>query len=202
MFAFDLDGTVTMREILPAIGASAGIGEELAELTALTLTGKIEFTESFRRRFQMLRRISLRQIETVVSAIPLNPHIEDFIRTHRKQCVIVTGNLDRWVRPLIKRLGCACYCSRSAFTRKNGLELVSVLDKGSAIRAHAARHPDKRRIIAIGESVNDLPMFQYSDVAIAFAGVHTPAAELMRTANYVAYDGEDLCRLLYQLMKQ
>lgn len=201
LFAFDLDGTITEREILPALGVLAGVGDELARLTARTLSGEIGFEESFRIRFQMLRHIPLKHIEAVIADIPLNAHIERFITTHRGQCVIVTGNLDRWIRPLTDRLGCVCYCSTSKLTNKKGLELLRVLDKGAVIRELAPRASSfKQRIVAVGESANDVPMFRHSSVGIAFGGVHRPVAELMRMADHVSYTGHDLCRLLHQLM--
>ena len=196
LFVFDLDGTVTEQEILPVIGAVAGLEQELAWLTARTLTGEIDFVQSFRQRFQMLRHVPLERVAAAISAIPLNPHIEAFILSHQEQCVLVTGNLDRWIHPLAQRLGCACYCSTSRLEPGGGLELVSVLDKGAAVLELLASRTNIKRIIAVGESVNDLSMFQHSDIGIAFGGVHTPVPEIMRIADYVVYDGQELCRLL------
>ncbi len=202
LFAFDLDGTITEQEILPVLGRAAGLGEELAQLTAQTLSGKIAFEESFRRRFHMLRHIPLDHIETLVAGIPLNPHIEHFIQEHREQCVIVSGNLDRWIRPLTERLGCPCYCSRSSYSEKKGLRLTRVLsDKGAVIRRLTTDPPKgKRRIVAVGESISDAPMFRASAVGIAFGGVHKPVPELACMADYLSYDGRDLCSLLRRLL--
>jgi len=199
VFVFDLDGTVTEQEILPMLGAVAGLEQELARLTALTLTGAINFKQSFHQRFHMLRHLPLERVKAAMAAIPLNPHIEAFIVAHREQCVLATGNLDRWIQPLLERLGCACYCSTSRLEPESKLELVSILDKGEAIRDLRASRPDIKRVVAVGESVNDLPMFHHSDICIAFGGVHEPVPEVLQIADHVVYEGRALCQLLLKL---
>jgi len=195
IFAFDLDGTLTLQEILPVIGALAGIEAELAALTRQTLTGAIDFAESFRLRFNMLRAIPSNSIATTVSKIPLNQHLLHFIRTHREQCRIVTGNLDNWIHPLVRKFRCQSYCSHSHIGKNGSLELASILDKGEAIQHIAAGHPEAL-IVSIGESMNDLPMFLHSDIRIAYAGVHEPVPELVAVADYMIGDGQTLCRIL------
>jgi phosphoserine phosphatase len=73
IFAFDLDGTITARELLPRIARLAGLETALRALTRRTLRGDIPFELSFRRRFDMLRHIPLTQVHAVVDAIPLDP---------------------------------------------------------------------------------------------------------------------------------
>lgn len=198
LFVFDLDGTITNREILPHIAQELGIAEEIALLTQLTLNGSIGFEASFRLRFQLLRHIPVSKVRAMVSAVPLNPHIAGFIRANPEQCAVLTGNLDRWIEPLLDDLGCAYRSSTSSFC--NGeLVLCNVLDKGKAIRELAA---DGHPLIAIGESVNDLPMFARADIGIAYGGVHYPVPELCRLAHYAAFSGQTLVRLLQTLLRQ
>lgn len=192
VFAFDLDGTITSLELLPLIARLAGLEAELAQLTRLTLSGEINFEESFRKRFDMLRHIPLELVRESVAAAPLDPHICAFIQSRPEQCVIVTGNLDLWVMPLLIRLGCRYFASRGA-AGPDGLSLLSVLDKAEAARRLLA---EGREIIAIGESVNDAPLFRSAAVGIAFAGVHAPVPAIRRLARCCVADGASLCRLL------
>ncbi len=192
IFAFDLDGTVTTREILPVLAQELGLAEEMGLLTRLTLNGTLDFESSFRLRFAVLRSIPLTRVREIVAEIPLDPHITEFIRARRESCAIVTGNLDCWVEPLLKKLGCLAYVSESC----NGgglLNLQKVLNKGDAVRELAR---SGKKIVAIGESANDLPMFEAADLRVAFAGVHKPVAEILRIADHVARDGKELSGLL------
>ena len=192
VYAFDLDGTVTRAEILPRIAALAGLADEMERLTRLTLDGTLAFEASFRLRFELLRDIPVPEVQAVVAAVPLDPHIEAFIQANRARCALVTGNLDLWIAPLVERLGCRVFCSRSAYA-DGRLHLTDVLHKGQAVGVLKA---EGQRVIAIGESVNDIPMFEAADCGIAYGGLHAPAPGLLRLADHTADDGAALCSLL------
>lgn len=196
VFAFDLDGTVTRGELLPRIARLAGLEAEMAELTRRTLCGEIPFEASFRKRFAMLRHLPLDAVRESLAEVEMDPHIEDFLARRREDCVIVTGNLDVWVAPLLERLGCRFFASRGTI-RAGRVELVSVLDKGRAADALLA---EGRRIVAVGESVNDAPLFRKAFVGVAFAGVHRPVPEIRRLARHEAADGASLCGVLDSLV--
>jgi len=104
-FAFDLDGTLTCEELLPVIAEELSLGREMATLTRLTLSGAIEFEESFRLRCAILRAVPISRVRAIVAEVALAPAMEGFIRRRPSECFIVTGNLDVWVRPIIDRLG-------------------------------------------------------------------------------------------------
>jgi HAD superfamily phosphoserine phosphatase-like hydrolase len=194
-YTFDLDGTVSMEELLPLMARELDLEMELGLLTRLTLDGTLSFEASFRLRFHILRSIPVETVQRISAGVPLHPAIEAFITANRKRCAVVTGNLDVWARPFIERLGCAFHTSTSAI--ENGqLTLKTVLDKGEAIRGIARTH---KRIVAVGDSFNDMSMFEEADIGVAYGGVHDPVQQLVRTADYVVYDGDALCRLLNTL---
>lgn len=191
-FAFDLDGTVTRAEILPALAREAGVFNDISRLTNMTLDGEIPFEASFRARFNLLRRLPVADAQRITAAIPLDPHITAFIAENRDRCAIVTGNLDCWIAPLTKTLGCTVYCSRSE--RVDGeLALASILDKGAVVRSIAGTG---KRVIAIGDAANDLPMFAEAEMGIAYGGAREPAPGLLAAACRVERDALSLCRLL------
>ena len=196
MFAFDLDGTVTRVETLPLLAKELNLADEMRLLTDLTLSGKIPFEQSFRIRCQILRNIPQKKIRRIMAGVPLDEKISEFIRANRHDCAIVTGNLDCWVAPIVAKLGCKIFSSTSEPDEKNFPVLKKILDKGAAIRE---LKNFSERVIAVGESFNDLPMFAAADVAIAFGGVHKPVDEIISVADYVVYDGDELCKLLAKL---
>jgi phosphoserine phosphatase len=196
IFAFDLDGTVTKAEILPLIAQELGLCEEMTLLTQLTLEGKLRFPESFRLRVQILRSVPISRVQRIVAEVPLDPAIADFIASRPERCVIVTGNLDCWVAPLRAKLGCGFHTSVARSVGDSLEGIVSIQDKGSAVRALRA-HAD--HVVAVGESVNDIPMFEEADVGVAFGGVHQPVRPLVEISDSVSFDGRSLCQLLNTL---
>lgn len=194
--AFDLDGTITRCELLPRIARLAGVEDEMRTLTRRTLSGELDFAASFRKRFAMLRHLPAELIRQTVAETPLDPFIEAFILSRREQCVIVTGNLDIWVAPLLRRLGCRYFASRGR-EHNDASELLSVLDKADAAKALAR---EGLPFIAIGESVNDVPLFLRAEFGIAFAGVHAPASPIRKLAAFEVLDGKTLCDLLATIL--
>lgn len=196
VFAFDLDGTITSAELLPLMAGAVGLEEEMARLTRLTLDGTIPFSESFKRRFSMLREAPLEVLCRISAAVPVDEYILSFISEYSDRCVVVTGNLDVWIEPLVNKLDCPVFCSQSE-SRAGELVLKHVLEKGTVIRQLMR----EKRVVAVGESVSDFAMFKEADIAVAFAGVHTPVPVLERFSTYCAAGGKELCSLLRRLAK-
>jgi HAD superfamily phosphoserine phosphatase-like hydrolase len=195
-YCFDLDGTVTMEEIVPRIAQIAGLYDEMQVLTDATLKGVLPFEKSFRLRCRLLAEVPVSVVREVVAAVPLNPLIHSFIRAYTAQCFIVTGNLRVWIEPLLEQLGCAYFTSEAECSNDRLGPLTRVLYKGEAVDAVRARFA---RVIAIGESVNDIAMLEAADIGVAYGGVHYPAPEVLDTCQFAAFDGKGLCRLLSTL---
>ena len=195
-YAFDLDGTITLEETLPLLAKELGLWEEMRILTELTLEGRIAFEQSFRLRYHILRSIPVKEIQRIMGAVRLDSSIADFIRSHRDDCAIVTGNLDVWIAPIVEKLGCRCFFSRSHFDGNGMVVLDSILNKGEAVRE---MKKTAKNVVAVGESVNDIPMFEEADIAVSYGGVHPPVPQAITVSDYVVFDGGALCRLLRML---
>ena len=89
--------------------------KEMRRLTEATMRGEIPFRTSFLNRVKILSDISVAEVNQVVSEIPLNPYIAEFIEQNRDRCYVVTGNLDVWISGLMKKLKMEnhCYCSKA-----------------------------------------------------------------------------------------
>ena len=194
--AFDLDGTVTMRELLPTLAEELGLSREITHLTRLAMDGGIDFAASFQLRFAMLRTLPLTTVHRIADAIPLDPHMAAFIKRHSGHCAIVTGNLDVWIEPIVAKLGCAVYSSRS-ITRDGKLEIARIMDKAEAVQDMARTGA---RVVAIGDAANDIPMFKAAHIAIAYAGLRKLPQALINVTDRVEDDPAALCRLLQELL--
>lgn len=196
-FCFDLDGTITKQEVLPIIAAEVGLAEEIGFLTQMTIRGQIPFQMSFRLRCRLLADIPVNTVSDIVSNVPVEPDIVDFIQNNPDRCFVVTGNLNVWVASLVRRLGCEVFCSHAEIRPDGKLgQLTHILRKSSPLRELRARHS---RLVSIGEGFNDLPMFEEADIGVAYGGVHPPAREVVDIAHYTVAQPNALCRLLNTL---
>lgn len=195
-FCFDLDGTLTARELLPAIAAETGLAVEIEALTMATISGVLPFESSFRLRCRLLADVPISRVHAIVSTLPLFESIIAFIRQRPDSCYVVTGNLDVWVQGLLDRIGVASFSSRATAEGDRLMGVVSVLDKGAAVQAVRARHA---RIVAVGDGMGDLAMFENADVRIAYAGLHAPVPMLVASADMVCMSQTALVRALEAL---
>lgn len=194
VYAFDLDGTVTEVEVLPLLAEELGIRAEMEALTAKAVSGQVSFQESFRQRVDMLKTIPVARIQEIVAKVPLSRPIADFIKKNHKICALVTGNIDLWIEPIVKELGCRVYSSRAKINEQGELELLSIVDKAAAIR-HLKEHICDD-VIAIGDSANDIPMFNEVNRTVLYTGVNKPSKEVSDAACFQTGDPEELIRIL------
>lgn len=198
LFCFDLDGTLTRRELLPLIAAEVGLEHEFDVLTKLTIDGVISFEESLRLRFAILKTISIDKVQNVIAEAELFKKLICFIKEQKDSCYVVTGNLDVWISPLMQSIGCKYLCSK---TRSEGDKLISldyIMHKGQAISKLRQLFPN-RTVVAIGDGNNDFEMFEAADKSISVGLTHNPSPNLIAVSDYIVYHEDSLCRLLNTL---
>jgi phosphoserine phosphatase len=196
-YCFDLDGTLTRQELLPLIASSVGLHDEISVLTEATINGLLPFDKSFKLRVRLLRDANIEWIHAALAEqVEFEPSILQFIAEHAQQCFVVTGNLDVWVKPILDRLGIQSFTSVAAMHegRLEGVEYI--LHKGDAVSSLRDRFD---KIVAVGEGMNDVPMFEAADWRIAYGGTHSPNKLLVKLSDFVINDGSSLCRLLNML---
>ncbi len=194
-FAFDLDGTVTTKEVLPIIAKEVGIQKKMANLTRLTMDGEIPFDESFTRRVQMLKKIPISKVQKIVAAVPVSEQLVEFITKNQDRCYIVTGNLDVWIAKLLEKHRIKnCLSSKALYDEDKLLGIQQILRKQTIHRIIEGP------VVAIGDGFNDMEMLAEASVSIAYGGIHAPARSLLEIAHYAMYDDTQLCQFLKRLL--
>lgn len=196
IFLFDMDSTITRKEVLPEVSKRIGKLDEMQRLTEATMCGEIPFRTSFLNRVKILSDISVTEVNQVVSEIPLNAHITEFIEKNRERCYVVTGNLDVWISGLMKRIKMEhhCYCSKADVVNDRISKVVSVADKELIVKQFV------QPMVVVGDGDNDSGMAQMADIAIGFGGVRPIAISLLRNSDFAFYEDKRCADFLWQLL--
>lgn len=197
-FCLDLDGTITREEILPLLARDLGLFEEMLALTEATIKGIIPFERSFKLRTMILNTIPLSRVQEIVNQVTLSSLIVEFMSAHPENTFIITGNLDVWLKSLVERLGIRTFSSQADYKDDKLIGIREILNKGKAV--DRLREEGFERIIAIGDGMGDVPMFEKADYTIAYGGVHTPIKTLIELSNVVVFTEKSLCRMLNTLL--
>ncbi len=196
IFLFDLDSTITSEEILPTISKKINQETEMRELTEKTMSGDIPFNPSFLQRVDLLKDIPITEVQDIVSNIKLNSHIVDFIQNNKERCYIVTGNLDVWILPLMKKIGMENrFFSSKALVKDNKLQQVThIIEKQTVVNMFSSP------FVAIGDGVNDIAMISNAKIGIAYAGVRQISTAVVNCATHIFYEENKMCEFLETLL--
>lgn len=197
IFIFDLDGTISTQETLPIISGHFGIEEQIHELTEETVKGNIPFIESFIRRIHILGALPVDEVNALLANVPLYPLVVEFIRQHKENCIVATGNLGCWISGLMRRIDCRCFHSDAIVENNRVMRLHTILKKENVVSMYQGTG---HKIVFIGDGNNDLEAMRLADVAVASGLTHPPARSILAVADYLAHTEQSLCRLLRQLV--
>lgn len=196
IFLFDLDSTISKLEILPTISKKIGKQKEMRELTEATMRGEIPFKSSFLNRVKLLSDIDVSDVNHMVSEIPLNEEIANFIFDNKERCYVLTGNLDVWISGLMDKLGLKnhVYCSKASVKENRISQVISVVDKELMVKQFV------QPIVVIGDGDNDSGMARHADIAIGFGGVRDIAPSLLTNIDFAFYDDKRCAEFLRTLL--
>lgn len=196
-FIFDLDGTITKQETLPLVSSHFGILEQIDKLTQETIQGNIPFVESFIRRVHILKEFPVDEISNLLESVELHEKVAEFIKNHRDDCIIATGNLKCWIDKLATRVGGICYSSDGKVINNKVEKLTYILKKETIVREYKSQG---EKVVFIGEGNNDVEAMREADISIASGLTHNPSQSVLAVADYLIFDEEVLCRQLNQLL--
>lgn len=193
-FCIDLDGTLVSTPLIPLVASASDIAEEIEVLTTATEQGLIPFARSLRLRCRLLRDVPLSEATRRIGLAAVNEDVLAFVRARRDRCFVLTGLPDCWAMALRDRFACRMLTSTAKTDGDAIVDLIEALDKGEAVRSLRDRFDT---VVAVGSSVNDLPMFEAADVRVAYGLDLAPG--IRETADYWTASGRALCQLLQPL---
>lgn len=183
----DMDSTIVSSETLDELAAEAGLGEEVAALTRLSMNGELDFREALRRRVAMLRGLALDALERTWARTRLVPGARELVatmRAHRATTALVSGGFTFFTARVAALCGFDEHRANALVDdgeRLTGAVAEPVLDRDAKLRAlrelAAARNLRLSATLAVGDGANDLLMLREAGLGVAFRAKPVVAAE-------------------------
>lgn len=178
MVILDVDSTLIENEVINLLAEEAGVGDQVAEITASALRGEIDFEVSLRERVVLLEGLGEDALRRVARRITVTPGARTFIRTLKRmgmKTAIVSAGFTRFANVLAADLGID-YSLSNTLDVKNGVltgrlagEFVDGPRKAIFLREIAASEGiSPAQVVAVGDGANDLDMLAAAGLGIAF----------------------------------
>jgi len=178
LVVMDVDSTLISGEAIDLLAARAGCAAKVAEVTAATMRGELDFAASLRERVALLAGLDASVLDEVRAELRLAPGARTLIRTLRRlgyKCGIVSGGFTQFTDALAADLGLD-YAAANTLQIDGGKltgqvtgDIIDRPGKARALRDFAARSGvPLSQTVAVGDGANDLDMIETAGLGIAF----------------------------------
>ncbi|GAA0297094.1 hypothetical protein GCM10009128_14720 [Psychrosphaera haliotis] len=178
LLVMDMDSTAIQIECIDEIAKLAGVGEQVAAVTASAMRGELDFAESLHARVATLKGAPQSVITDVASKLPLMPGLESLVsclKQHHWKIAIVSGGFTAMTEALKEQL-------ELDITLANNLDIKDAKLSGTVsgkvidaqAKADAVLDLSKQfnipmsQTIAMGDGANDLKMMAVASLGVAF----------------------------------
>jgi phosphoserine phosphatase len=178
LVVMDMDSTLIQGEVIDYLAEEAGVGAEVASITAQAMAGEIDFEEALRKRVAMLAGLPESVFERVNARIVPTPGARTFVRTLRRmgmKTAIVSAGFTRFTDAFAADMGIDFALANTlevedgVITGNLGSEIVDRARKGEFLRELAeAEGIPLTQTVAVGDGANDLDMLAAAGLGIAF----------------------------------
>ncbi|HEX9159937.1 MAG TPA: phosphoserine phosphatase SerB [Rhizomicrobium sp.] len=203
LLAADMESTIIDCECVDELAAIAGVGREVAAITARTMKGEIDFAAALRERVALLKGLPLSALERVYEEhVRFNAGAKALVATMREHgavTVLVSGGFAWFAERVARDAGFAAWSANVLLD--DGEKLLGtvkepILDREAKVRtlegAAAQNGIAISDTLAVGDGANDVGMVQRAGLGVAWH-----AKPVLANAAAARIDHADLTALLY-----
>ena len=198
-----MDSTMIQQECIDALAVEAGVGAQVADITARAMNGELDFEDALRERVGLLRGLPESVIATVIrdriSLMPGGRALVATMRAHGAYAALVSGGFTAFTTQIAAMLGFDEHRANLLLVQDEKLTglvaepILGRVAKVQALQEIAARLSiTPQEAMAVGDGANDLGMLGLAGAGVALHAKPVVAAECDLRINH-----GDLTALLY-----
>jgi phosphoserine phosphatase len=176
----DMDSTIVTAETLDELAGEAGLKDVIAEITARTMRGELDFAQALVERVAMLTDLPESALAKTAAALTLSPGAATLVHTMKASgafTALVSGGFKYFTSKVAARAGFALDLANDlamADGRLTGELQGPILDKDGKLNAlqtlSAERGLTPADAVTVGDGANDLPMLLAAGLGVAYHG--------------------------------
>ena len=190
---FDFDSTLMDGETIDFLAAEAGVEQQVSEITERAMQGELDFFESLIERVALLKGLEQSKVDAIFSQLPLMTGAVELIQHLKQQgtrVVCFSGGFRAATSHASKTLGFDAdfanelHVQEGRLSGRVGGEMMFSDSKGIMIqRVQKLLAITPADTMVVGDGANDLSMFAYADMRVAFCARPILQAEATHQVN-------------------
>lgn len=198
LLMMDVDSTFTTSEAIDELAHEAGVGEQVAEITARAMRGELDFAHSLAERVATLVGLDEDVLRRVAERTELSPGARELVtaaKANGARVGLVSGGFAEIVGIFAEGVGVDDITANHLEVvegRLTGRTLGEVIDRAAKAR-HLLRNCElagcpAELAVAVGDGANDLAMMGAAGLGIAYCAKPLAAAQADTTVSHPRLD--------------
>jgi len=199
----DMDSTLIQQECVDELAAEAGVGSQVADITARAMNGELDFSDALRARVALLQGLDASVIDAVlrnrITLMPGGPVLCATMKAAGAHLALVSGGFTAFTKAIAARLGFdehhanTIQVGHGKLTGRVTEPILGRDAKVAQLRKISARlNITADDVISVGDGANDLGMLDLAGTGVAMHAKPAVAAKCDVRINF-----GDLTALLY-----
>ena len=204
LIVLDIDSTLIQSEVIDELAREKGVYDQVSQITHEAMMGKMNYDESLKLRCELLKGLSIQDLEIVYQKVQITPGAEDLICVLKKlgyKIAVISGGFSFVANRLKEKLGID-YAFANSLELENGIltgrvipPIVNAQRKADLLDEIAQQERiDLDQVIAVGDGANDLLMLEKAGLGIAFH-----AKPVVREKADLVFNQKNMKSILYLL---
>jgi len=198
---FDFDSTLMDGETIEFLAKPLGLEERVASITERAMAGELDFFESLTIRVLLLKGLPKLEVDKICQNLPIMNGAKEAISGLKKEgykVICFSGGFRNATTPACRALGIDADFSNilhdynGTLTGRVGGDMMFDFSKGDMLqRLQQLLGVTKENTLVVGDGANDLSMFKYASIRVAFC-----AKEILKAKSTHIVDKKDLKEIL------